>query len=368
MITRAGVAAAGAASAAAASLQTGQARVAPPAAAAATATAAPSAAATAACADADDGWLLLSPQQQQLDGAAAAPLTVPLLGPAAIAQGAADLRRVVEAARGGAGAGAGRALRRRASSSSSGEDEAEGAAADAVIRAGAPAPDPLLGAAERMLQQPGVQAAIVGGVAADPHILRLMHEAVFGGGGGHGGSLGLGAAAAAEALGAPRLPASPATTVRELPSGEEEEDEDDKAQEEEEELPLPYNPFDPVASLGHHLSRFGAWLRARVVDPLLGLADDQDDEEEAEGEEKEAALAAAAAAKEQQAPPKYQHRPRTPAEEGVKDAADAWLGALTAAMIAIVCLAILRRPAAAREFVRAALRGGAVMRAAAAGR
>jgi hypothetical protein len=352
MITRAGatVAAGAVAAAAANSQQTAQARAAPPP-PAATAVAAPSAAR-----DLDD-WELLAPQQ---DCNVAAPMTVPLLSPAALEEAANDLNRLVDAAARGPSS-----RRRRAASSGSGSSSAspnsdEGAAADAVIRSAAEPPqlNPMIAAAHRMLQQqPELQAAIAGGVANDPQLIGLLDQALHGNGNNGPALLGFGGAS----LGLPRLPVSPAVTVHELGSASSEGEEQGKADDRDEGAPLPYSPFDPLASLGHHLSRFGAWLRAKVVDPLLGLADEDDEEEEKEAKEEQEQVAAPLAAAQHQ----HRHRlPRTPAEEGIKDAADAWLGALTAAMIAIVCLAILRRPAAAREFVRAAMRGAAVAAAA----
>jgi len=419
MLSRAGLAgAAAAASAAATQAPTAHARVAPPPAATATATAP----APAHQQGAKTAPPLLTDEWEVLDHDAA----VPLFSPAQLDAAAADLQELI--------GGGGRAHRRRGAPAAvcppssdgdgGGHDDdggSEGRAADAVIRCasgldddgdgdraqdggallalrahlpgalqmrpvpgggggGAGPVGAVVGAAARLLRDnPAMQASIEGAVARDPELVAMMARAVYGGGGsaaavgaGEGALLVLGGgsaqrrrrheAAAAAAL----LPASESDD-----GGGEEAGETARAKSDGD---GDYNPFDPLASLGHHLSRFGAWLRAKVVDPLLGLADMDEDEDvimgaacqkdgKVFGKQQEAANVDATAAA--AAPPAYRHRARSAAEDEVRSAADAWLGALTAAMVAIVMLAVLRRPAAARQFVRAAMRG---FSAAAAGR
>jgi hypothetical protein len=205
----------------------------------------------------------------------------------------------------------------------------------------------LLNAGRRGLRQdPELQARVEAVISNEPMLLDIIARQAFG--------------QPTTLLGPQHLPL--------LPASASDESEDDAAwSEEQQQQQAPPPPrgehdkpqFDPLAELAHGLTRLGAWLRAKVVDPLLGLADDDETEKEEQEQQQEGdGTGTSAAAK--QRPAVTAARPH----EGVKDAADAWLGALTSVMIAIVMVAILRRPAVAREFVRAAMRGAAAASAA----
>jgi hypothetical protein len=348
----------------ASSTQTAQARVAPPPPPSNATAAGPSSSAlgggAAAADDAaqpkiSDDWDLVVP----------ATAVVPVFPPSEI-DAAKDIAHEHAALAVGAG-GEGAAAAAPSSAGGGSVDSEEGDAADLVLAATQPSSplNALLNGATTMLgNNPVLQAHIAAGIARDPELVALMERCVAGGAG----------AAAPLLLSPQHLPLLPASAASD--EGEEEDTMSEEEAERRAALMLArepkaaaeghhrsrdhydYDALDPLATLAHGFARLGAWLRAKVVDPLLGLADE--DEQEEQEAKRVVASAVDAAGRPHQRPATAS----TAADDGVKDAADAWLGALTAAMIAIVMIAILRRPAVAREFVRAAMRGAAAASAA----